>query len=166
MNNEQKFLDMLSSFDTAMLVTQAEDGHLSARPMAVARAEADGDLWFVTDQNSGKMVDLEANPNVCVTMQSSSQYVSMCGRASSSKNHAKIGELWQEKWKIWFPGGKNDPKLMLIQVVPTKGEYWDNSGLEGLQYLFEAGKAYLQGTSPDIDNSINAKVTLESTWIE
>ncbi len=166
MDTQSKFLKILASFDTAMLTTRSNDGQLSARPMAIAEAEGDGDVWFVTDQESGKMIDLATNPDVCLTMQSRNQYLSMSGRASTSKNRTKIDDLWQEKWRIWFPAGKEDPSLVLVRVIPTQGEYWDNSGTEGLKYLFEAGKAYLQGNIPEIDSSVNAKVTMQSTWFQ
>lgn len=73
-----------------------------------------------------------------------------------------MAELWKESWKVWFPGGKNDPGLILISVQSSAGEYWDNSGFSGIKYLIQAGKAYLTGTRPDVSNDkeIHAKVTL------
>ncbi|MCA9108439.1 MAG: pyridoxamine 5'-phosphate oxidase family protein [Planctomycetaceae bacterium] len=39
---------MLTSCDTAMLVTQTSDEQLRSRPMAVADIHADCSVWFVT----------------------------------------------------------------------------------------------------------------------
>jgi len=165
-DKHQKFIEMLSGFDTAMLTTRGSDGQLSSRPMAVAKAEPDGDLWFVCNEHSGKVIDLEVNPLVAVTMQSTSQYLSMSGRARISTDRSRIDSLWNETWKVWFPAGKNDPSIALIQVIPIRGEFWDNSGLQGLKYLFNAGKAFIKGETLETDEEMNAKVTMESTWIE
>lgn len=48
MNNEQvkKIREMLQEFDTALLVTHGIDAPFHARPMAIARVEANCDVWF------------------------------------------------------------------------------------------------------------------------
>lgn len=166
LEKHHRFIEILSGFDTAMLTMRGNDGQLSGRPMAVAKAEPDGDLWFVCNEQSEKVGDLKANPLVAVTMQSSNQYLSMSGRARISTDRKRIDSLWRESWKIWFPAGKLDPSIVLIQVIPVQGEYWDNSGLQGLKYLFNAGKAFIKGDTPEVDEKANAKVTMESTWIE
>lgn len=157
-----KLRDLIRDFGVAMLVTRTTDGQLRSRPMAMADVEADGTLWLLTDRNSGKLDEIEADNNVNVTAQSSSKYLSFSGRAVAVDNRQKIDELWQESWKVWFPGGKTDPSLVLLRINGESGEYWDNSGLSGLKYLIEAGKAYLSGSRPDVgeDPQIHGKVTL------
>jgi hypothetical protein len=49
---------------------------------------------------------------------------------------------------------------VLIEFVADSGEYWDNSGLAGFKYAFEAAKAYAKGTRPHTDAQLNAKVSL------
>ena len=85
------------------------------------------------------------------------------GRQSTAvDDRAKIAELWDESWKIWFPAGKDDPTLTLLRIRGETGEYWDNSGFNGIKYLLEAGKAYLTGTRPDVDGDpkIHGKIVL------
>ena len=48
----------------------------------------------------------------------------------------------------------------VMQVIADSGEYWDNSGFSGLKYLFAAGKAYLKGERPEVDDQVNQKVSL------
>ncbi|WP_442506034.1 pyridoxamine 5'-phosphate oxidase family protein [Novipirellula sp. SH528] len=160
MDIHKKLIELIDDFDQAMLVTRAVNGALTARPMAVAQVEDDGDLWFVTDRNSGKVADLMLDEDVAVTMQGSSKFVSLSGKAHAVDDQAKIDELWNEAWKVWFPEGKTSPSLVLLRVEPTRGEYWDNAGLTGLKYLVKAGKAYLQGDRPEKDASINAAVSM------
>lgn len=160
MDTHEKLIDLIQDFSTAMLVTRGDDGSLDARPMAVARAEDDGQIWFVTDRNSGKVADLMLNAEVAVTMQGSNKFVSISGISHPVDDRAKIDELWSEVWKVWFPEGKASNNIMLLRVEPTRGEYWDNSGLTGVKYLIKAGKAYLQGERPSTDAATNASVTL------
>lgn len=160
MNKHQKLIDLIKDFENAMLVTRSHDGTLVARPMAVADATESGDLWFVTDRHSGKITDLTVDADVAVTMQSDRKFVTLSGKCRVVDDPSKIESLWKEVWKVWFPEGKTDPSLVLLKVETTHGEYWDNSGMAGLKYLITAGKAYLQGERPSVDESVNASVTL------
>ncbi|TWU08501.1 pyridoxamine 5'-phosphate oxidase family protein [Stieleria varia] len=160
MDTQQKLIDLLHDFDTAMLVTRGDHGALYARPMAVAQVEEDGQIWFVTDRNSGKIADLMLDPETVVTMQGSSKFVSLTGTAQAVDDRAKLDELWNEAWKVWFPEGKASDSIVLLRIEPSSGEYWDNSGLTGVKYLLKAGKAYLQGNRPETDASTNASVSL------
>ena len=154
--------DLLTDFDAAMLVTRTADGHLRSRPMALADIEPDGTVWLLTQRDSGKMEEIARDSQVNVALQSKSKFVSLSGTISPVDDRRKVAELWNEAWKVWFPGGKDDPQLVLLRVQGDTGEYWDNSGLSGLKYLIEAGKAYLSGQRPDIDDDpkIHGKVNL------
>lgn len=157
-----KLHELLEGFDAAMLVTSTPEGRLRSRPMALADVDPDGTLWFLTQRGSPKMAEIARDEQVNVAMQSTLKFVSITGTATPIVDRQKIDELWNEAWKTWFPGGKDDPKLVLLRVDPESGEYWDNSGSSGIKYLIEAGKAYLSGTRPDVehDAKIHGKVEL------
>ncbi len=155
-----EFIAISKQFHQAMLVTRSADGKLSARPMIIAQFEDDGDLWFATDVHSGKVDDLTADPQVAVTMSGGGSYVSISGQARVVSDRQKIDELWNESWKVWFPEGKSDPRLTLINVTASQGEYWSNSGIDRFQFLFNAAKAYATGQRPKLDDSHHAKVKL------
>ena len=78
-------------------------------------------------------------------------FLTLSGRASLIEDPEKVHEIWDERFKVWFPGGKDDPNIELISVQPESGEYWDTTGGKGVKYLWEAAKAYVSGTTPDID---------------
>src|SRR6056297_3050248 len=160
MNPEEKIIDIMKDFENAMLVTQTQGGELDARPMEIAEVSDDGQLWFITDRNSGKMAELNVSPNVAVTMQGKNKFAAVRGHARAVEDRDKIESLWHERWKVWFPKGKQDPSIILLVVQPDQGEYWDNSGVEGLKYMIKSGKAYLQGERASTDASINASVSM------
>jgi len=159
---DDQLQDLIQDFKVAMLVTRNAEGQLRSRPMALADTESDGTLWFFTERDSGKIEELAQDNQVNVVMQSSTKFVSISGLASAIEDRQKVATLWNESWKVWFPGGKDDPSLVLLRVQGDTGEYWDNSGSSGIKYLIEAGKAYLSGTRPDVDGDpqIHAKVNL------
>ena len=159
---DTKLQDLLEEFDVAMLATRTSDGQLRARPMALAEVEPDGTLWFLTDRRSGKVEELERDGHVLVTMQSSMKFVSLSGAAAPVEDRERVARIWKAGWQAWFPGGRDDPNLLLLRVDGQAGEYWDNSGTAGVKYLVEVGKALLTGTRPDLgrDPKVHGKVAL------
>ncbi len=159
---DTKLHELLEEFDVAMLATRTVEGHLRARPMALAEVEPDGTLWFLTDRRSGKVEELTRDDHVLVTMQSRTRFVSLSGTAAPVEDRSRVARLWKAEWQAWFPGGKDDPNLVLLRVDGQAGEYWDNSGTGGVKYLVEVGKALFTGTRPDVagDPKVHGKVEL------
>lgn len=156
------FKDLLSRFDTGMLITHVGNNDLHGRPMAVAQVDEQCDIWFVTDIDSPKMNEIRNNDQVMVTFQNKrDEFVTLTGRAELVRDPQKIDELWQEGFKVWFPGGKSDPNLGLIHVRAIQGEYWDNAGANKVSYLFESLRAYAQGDKPNIrEGSQHGRVSM------
>lgn len=140
-----RFDELVRGFDTAMLVTHPPDGGMRARPLSVASVDAEGDLWFSTGSNSGKVAELLGDPRVAIVMQGPSRFVSITGTAEIVIDSERAAALWQEAWRPWFPGGANDPELVLVHVRATEAEFWDLSGIRGLVYLFDAAKHAMTG---------------------
>jgi general stress protein 26 len=152
-----RLLDIMKDFRVAMLVTQetgpswtepnntGRQGQLRARPMAIADIGSTNDICFSTSMNTAKIEEIRKHPDVLVTMQSDSRYVSIGGRCELTQDRAEIAQLWNESWRIWFPKGKEDPELVLIRVPVETGEFWDLQGAKGVRFLWEAAKAYFSG---------------------
>jgi general stress protein 26 len=156
----QHLVALMKDFDTAMLVTRAADGGLRARPLAIAESEDDGSLYFATQIDSPKVAELHQDPRVSVTMQGKTKFVSVTGTARIVRDRTLVDGMWKESWNVWFPKGKDDPELCLIEIDPHEAEYWDQSGGKGLRYLFDAAKGYVDGRTPGTDDTQNAKVHL------
>ncbi len=139
---------LIKDFDSAMLVTMAEDGSLRSRPMAIAGCEPAGPLYFVTNVDSPKVHELEHDDRVNVSLQGKTQFASISGTARVVQDRALVASMWKEQWKVWFPKGKDDPGLCMIAVEPHEAEYWDNAGTKGVRYLFDAVRAFVKGTTP------------------
>jgi general stress protein 26 len=140
--------DLLEDMDVAMMITYSGGGAPHARPMQIAEAGDDGELYFATSLDSAKLRDIETDPRVMLTMQEGSVYVSLTGTAHPTTDRELINRLWSEAWQVWFPEGKDDPNIVILCVEPEEAEYWDNSGAEGVAYAMTALKAYVKGERP------------------
>jgi general stress protein 26 len=149
---QKKFHELLHSFDTVMLVTTAPGGDMHARPMAVAEVSEQGELVFITRDDTGKVAELAAERYALVVAQDGRRQLSVSGRAELSRDRAKIRALWKDSWKLWA-NDENDPRLMLIRVQPEHGEYWDYSGAAGATYLWKAATALLTGKKMQDDSA-------------
>jgi general stress protein 26 len=159
-NEKKKLIDVLRGFDNVMVTTTAENGSLHARPMAVAEVDDNGELWFVTYASSEKTDEVRTDGRGVVTGQSKAAYASVSGALDIIHDRERVHALWKDTWKIWFPKGKDDPNIVLMRLRPEIGEYWDNTGANGVRYLFEAARALLDGERPRDDRSRHAKVPM------
>jgi general stress protein 26 len=160
MHNEQHLYDLLKDFDTAMMITEAAHPQTHARPMAIAELQPDADAYFVTSIDSPKIKEIQATTHVTLTFQSGRQFAALYGTINLVRDRSQIDRLWKEAWKVWFPKGKDDLSITLLQFTPSHGEYWDNAGIQGIKYALKAASAYLSGTTPETDTSQYAKVDL------
>ena len=122
--------ELIKDVEVAMFTTTGVDRRLYSRPLATQQVTFDGDLWFVITADSPKVAEIALDPRVNVAYASPSKntYVSVAGRARVVDDRAKIEELWSPAMKLFFPGGKDDPNLRLIQVRADSAEYWDGPG--------------------------------------
>jgi general stress protein 26 len=159
---QQHLYQVIRGFKTAMLISHAAgEAGLHARPLAVADVPADGEIVFATSLSSPKVAEIAADPRVLVTFQSGSACAAVTGMARVSHDRERLAALWSETWRIWYPAGIDDPDLCLIAVTPSAAEYWDNSGIKSLQYLFKGAKAYLLGERLETDEAhAHAKLDL------
>jgi general stress protein 26 len=155
MNNErkenlQKLIDLIEDIDFTMMTTVDDDGSLRSRPMSTQQIGEDGVMWFFTGYESGKSHEIknDSHVNLSYSKPSDNVYVSVSGKATLSKDRAKIEELWTPELKAWFPGGKEDPNVGLIRVDIDKAEYWDSPN-SAVTHLIGFVKATLSGESYD-----------------
>jgi general stress protein 26 len=153
----ETYLKKLEEFDAAMLVTR-RGPELRARPMAIARRSDSGRLAFLTSVESGKLEEISDDPSVNLALQNASQFMSISGTITVTRDRDRVDELWTAKYEPWFPEGKDDSTITVLDFVPTYAEYWDNSGVQGVKALYELGRAAMSGEVPSFDGEIHDKI--------
>ncbi|MEO6456114.1 MAG: pyridoxamine 5'-phosphate oxidase family protein [Ginsengibacter sp.] len=131
----------------------------AARPMSVQKIDKDGNLWFLSANDSHKNSEIQTESLVDLYFQGSahSDFLHLIGNATISQNKEKIKELWEPILKTWFTEGENDPRISVIKVAPNDGYYWDNKHgnvVAGVKILIGAA------IGKTMDDSIEGKLDL------
>lgn len=127
------------------------------RPMSVQEVDDEGNLWFLSADDSHKNLELSKDPFVKLYFQGSqhSDFLCLDGIATISRDKKKIKQLWEFVIATWFTQGIEDPHITVIKVVPIDGYYWDTkhgNAVAGIKMLFGA---MIHKT---MDDSIEGKV--------
>ena len=150
--------EMIEELDTAMLTTRRADGHLVSRAMANQKHAPGADLWFVTRDTSGKLVDLANDPhiNLAYYKDRTREWISVAGLAKVSRDRETISQLYAEDWKIWFGdegdprhGTPDDPRIVLIGVDVHSAVFLEVNKPMPI-VLYEIAKGWITGTEPKI----------------
>lgn len=121
---------LIAGIEIAMLTSVHANGQLRSRPMATQGATDDGFLWFFSAQHSSKVdaIRHEHQVNVAYSDPASMRFVSVCGPCELVRNRDIAAELWRPEYSRFFPGGVEDPDLILLKVTINSAEYWDAEG--------------------------------------
>ena len=101
------------------------------------KVEFDGDNWFFSYRDSGKVADIEADPTVELAYIATDQgtWVSLEGQAEIVEDDARKRELWDEDLEVWFKGGPDDERIVLLKVRAQRIHGWAH----GEEVLVEPG---------------------------
>ena len=78
----EHFISLLKKFHTAMLVTHLWPQGIHPRPMAIAKVEDDGRIWFFTGADTAKVHEIEEDHHVhIIAQEGDSAFLSLSGRA-------------------------------------------------------------------------------------
>ncbi len=157
----QRLHELVKDIDFCMLTTLDENGDLHSRPMSSnGDIDPNGDLWFFTYGSSHKVGEIEKKPKVNASFADTDKhrYVSITGRASLVRDHAKIEELWQPTLKLWFPKGTDEPDIALLRISVEKAEYWDSPS-SSIARAFHFVSALATGT--EMKGGENKKLELD-----
>lgn len=153
----KQLYELIDGIEVAMMTTKRADGSLVSRPMQTQARRAGTDLWFMTSLETGKIEEVEDEPqvNLGYYKDRTREYVSVSGRARVVRDRARIHELYQPDWKAWLGdeggernGGPDDPRIALIEVVADSAYYLKSNKPQLLQ-LFSVAKAIATGEPPN-----------------
>ena len=156
----KKLRELVKDAETCFFCTASTgSGSDGTRPMSMREVDEQGNIWFLSADDSHKNKEIENNSSVKLYFQGSahSEFLSIKGSATITRDKAKIKELWNFVLKTWFTEGEDDPRITAIKVTPHDSYYWDTkhgNAVSGIKILVGAviGKT--------LDDSIEGKLKL------
>ncbi len=131
--------------------------HFSTRPMAPEKIDDNGHFWFLSANDSHKNLELGQDPATQLLFQGSSysDFLTLYGTTKISRDKARIEELWDDTMKTWFTEGKDDPRITVLEFIPTEGYYWDT---KHNMLVAMAKRLYGAAVGETYDDSIEGKI--------
>jgi len=136
-DDTREIAEMLKDIDICMLVTRS-NGSVRGRPMSNnGKVEYDGDSWFLSYRDSPKVTEIEADPTVELAYIATDKgtWVSVEGRAEVVEDDARKRDLWEKDLEMWFDGGPEDDRIVLLKVRADRIHAW----AQGQELVAEPG---------------------------
>lgn len=148
--HKKKIWSYIKDIKIGMLTT-VDDGELRARPMHIVQDDYDGTIWFYTKADLSKVDEVQEDRDVGLSFcnHKDDVHVSLSGKAKLSFDKVMIDKFWSPFAAAWFPDGKDDPDLALLEIKIHKGEHWDSHDSKLFQ-LYQIAKANLTDQTPDM----------------
>jgi general stress protein 26 len=108
------------------VMTPSASGGVHARvvqPIAAAPDDEDWTISFVASARSRKAAEIERAGRLTLGYQHANRsYVALYGRATRLVERSAIRARWREAWRVHFPGGPEDPDLMIVRLAADRIE--------------------------------------------
>lgn len=110
--------------ESPYLMVGPADGSTHSEPLAVQLDEDQVDTLFFF---IGKDNRVAGKDKLMVQFVSKGHdfFACLSGRGRINNDRALIDKLWNNQVEAWFPGGKEDPNLALLQVDVDSAELWE-----------------------------------------
>ncbi|MHC4585129.1 MAG: pyridoxamine 5'-phosphate oxidase family protein [Planctomycetota bacterium] len=132
-------LNLMETTDVMYLSTVGSDGFPHTRIMSNLRNKKEYSglveifeqhkedflVYIVTSSSSIKMKQIRANPKVSVylsfvsSVPSEFQCLMLSGEIEEVADKQLKKQLWQDDWKMHWPGGADDPEFTVLKLSPV-----------------------------------------------
>lgn len=149
------FWKRLTAITAGILGTQ--NGAARMVPMSHQILEDDTTIWFITACDTDLAEAVEhggTNATYVIAEGSSGLYATIKGDLVRNKNPVLRDALWSTVADSFFEGGKDDPKVCILGLVPTGAEVW-LTPTSGLSFAFNIVRAQVTGKQPDMGSHGN-----------
>ncbi len=118
------------------IAVSSDDGS-GCSPMQALHICDRGNIWFLSDKNSYKNIEIKKGNQVQLIFSNSvsNSYFIVNGRAEISRDEQKIEELWSPIANQWFKDGKDDPNISILKVEPLTAYCWDTDSEKMISFL-------------------------------
>jgi general stress protein 26 len=157
----EKLKELSEKAKTCMFITNLSDkSPHNSRPMGLQECDAEGNLWFISNKESGKNIQIQEDNDVQLYFMNNSdyEYLSITGKAYIYEDKATIEDKWSAVANAWFDG-KDDPNVSIIRVTPVAVYYWDTKYGKFVS-LIHFVSAVLVGKNTDNSDGIEGKINV------
>lgn len=155
---ETEFWKSLKESNTGMLGLDLPGHH--SQPMTGFGEPQTGTIWFFTRDDTDFARDVAVGGQMGMfTYQARDQKVQACihGALSVDNDRGRIERFWNPVIAAWYPGGKEDPDLVLVRFDAEDGRVWvSDKGVLGFAY--QVLKANLTRTLPDAGGVVDVNL--------
>ena len=137
---KQGSIKLMETADVAYLSTVDSNGFPQTRAMVNLRNkeqfsglvdvfkghEEDFMIYMTTDNVSKKFKQIGENSKVSVYFCDPKQIqgLLLTGEVEVVTDNTIKRQLWQEDWKVHYPGGIDGPEYNILRLLPKNAEYW------------------------------------------
>ncbi|MGH1416635.1 MAG: pyridoxamine 5'-phosphate oxidase family protein [Geminicoccales bacterium] len=141
--------DALEDERTGMLAISDRNSH--AQPMTHYFDKDARMLRFITASDTGLARDVGTGAQAHFTLTTSDRevYACMSGPITASDDRNKLEDLWSPAAAMWFEGGIDDPKVLLLEMPLHEAAVWTVDA-NALQFGMEMLRANLGEHTPDL----------------
>ncbi len=122
--------------DSPFVMLEIDGDHDSAAPMtAQLDKDANHAIWFFTGRNKGyaRMGPAVAN----FASKGHDLFARFDGTLVEETSRERLDAMWSQMIEAWFPGGKDDPNLLMLRMELGNAKIWDSDlGLIGEAKMF------------------------------
>ena len=129
------------------------------QPMAPHLERETWKIYFFTKRSSHLVasVGMGAQAEFCLVGKDHDYYASLTGPIIQSNDRAAIERHWSAISAVWFPGGRDDPDLSLLDFTPNRAAIWASTDSTAA-FAWEMTKALVSGAEPDVGVSLKLDI--------
>ena len=107
-------------------ITLSDGGEMSARVVQPGPLDDDWRVWYLTSRKSRKVLEIEATGQQLLGYQydPDGAHVTLHGDTAIIDDLEVKRSVWTEDAYRWYPGGPEDPDVVLVELKATRIELW------------------------------------------
>ena len=130
---------LLGPRSTIFLAVNGDGGFPDVRAMAPTRFEGVGTLWMLTGVDSDKCAELSKDPRCMIyatDLEDTTNYLELrlWGKIELLDDPTSRTFAWLDDYTHYFPGGVDDPNLVVLKFTTDAGVLQTEDGKENLEF--------------------------------
>ncbi|NNC37727.1 MAG: general stress protein [Acidimicrobiales bacterium] len=151
-NPQQQLMSEIKGSRCVMLGSPNSNEHM--QPMAPQIDDKNSEIiYFFSDNTSDLGKAVAQKPGYVHLCHIDKDYQACIrGKLSQHTDKSTVDEFWNPIVSSWYPGGKDDPKMMMLKFEPDSAAIWA-SDKSTIGFLYETTKANIKDTWPEVGAS-------------